>query len=62
MQMELCLKEGKVEDQKRKWGKPELVVLAKGKLGENVLTTCGSPRFDKYGNQIGVYPRSGYNG
>lgn len=26
---------------KKKWKKPQLVILAKGKLGENVLNPCG---------------------
>ena len=30
-----------MKPKKKKWEKPELVVLAKGKLGENVLVYCG---------------------
>lgn len=30
-----------MKKQKKKWIKPELIVFAKGKLGENVLTYCG---------------------
>lgn len=33
---------------KEKWIKPELIVLAKGNLGENVLSGC--PAQDEQGN------------
>ena len=29
-----------MKTEKKKWEKPELVVLAKGELGENILTGC----------------------
>jgi hypothetical protein len=36
------IKEGymKTETEKKQWEKPELVVLAKGELGENILAGC----------------------
>jgi len=47
--------EEKMKSKKKRWKKPELVVLAKGKLGENVLVPCGytNPYTGK------VYQRSG---
>ena len=44
-----------MKPEKKKWKKPELIVLAKGKLGENVLVPCGYK--NPYTGQ--TYPRSG---